>query len=304
LKDYFKKSTAIWIILTISVFTAFVSSLYLFCLSALPFTFIYLELGKVLGVFSKQDLALTLFGIGVGITSIIVIGFFFKFRKLENTELFTLIKKKILKPAIFSLMLALLFLLLLSTVPILGIMQQHSKIDGFVAENTNVSLQEYIERIKTFIPDNINDSYNNSKSAFEIDPLIYSSFLDPTILNALGLTRADVIFYQHWGACGQSATVTDELLHDAGYTTRQGYFIGEGADHQWAEVKLNNSWFVVDPWYIGSLVEISNLRWAMPDFENYTTVKVMYRNGTTLDLGKDYGYYPNTTLSVFEAQIS
>jgi hypothetical protein len=77
-------------------------------------------------------------------------------------------------------------------------------------------------------------------------------------------------------------------MHDAGYTTRRAHFLG--VDHSWAEVYWNGQWLIVDPWYIGTLVEIKNLRNLKPDFQNATSVEVIQRNGTVVDLGGDYGY--------------
>jgi len=286
-----KKSRIFLIFLLALVFTTVSLSFFFVAnISALPFTSTYFELAKVLGAFSKQDFAIALFGIGVGIASTIVIVFIFKFRTLTSTELFTLMKGKILKIIVFSLVVSLLFLFFFSAIPILGIMQQHSKIYDFVAENADVSLHEYINKTEIFLNNNVNNSWDKQEDEFEIDGWLYSTLLDPAILNSFGLTRADVILYQGWGSCGQEAFVIEELLHRAGYTTRRAHFIGEGADHGWAEVNWNGSWFIVNPWWLGKWVEISNLRWEKPAFQNYTTVEAMYRNGTNFDLGADYGY--------------
>ena len=74
----------------------------------------------------------------------------------------------------------------------------------------------------------------------------------------------------------------------AGYSTRQAHFVGW--DHAWAEVNKNGKWFIIDPWYIGNMVEITNLRELKPEFQNPSSVEVKFRNGTIVDLGKDYGY--------------
>jgi len=38
------------------------------------------------------------------------------------------------------------------------------------------------------------------------------------------------------------------------------------------------------------MVEITNLRELKPEFQNPSSVEVTFRNGTIVDLGKDYGY--------------
>jgi len=299
----FKKSTIFLIVLMILGFATFLIIIaFISTLSAMPFEFIQLELGKFFGIpFGYEVLLIVLFVIG---TSALMTLWFLRLRKLSTREIFNLIKKKrTIKLVIVSLAVSLLLLFSFYAILISGVAKEHSKLNAFVSENADVSLQDYIDKTESFLSNNVNNSYKKPESNFEIDQWLYSTLLDPALLNSLGLTRADVILYQGWGACGQFAIVTEEIMHDAGYTTRRARFVGEGADHEWAEVKWNGTWFIVDPGYIGKLVEIENLRERKPEFQNYTTVEVMYRNGTRFDLGKDYGYYSNLTLCVLESRL-
>lgn len=77
-------------------------------------------------------------------------------------------------------------------------------------------------------------------------------------------------------------------MHDAGYQTRDAYF--RNIDHQWAEVNHNGKWLVIDPWYIGNLVEIQNLKNLKPEFQQASGVNVQYNNGTILDASHEHGY--------------
>jgi hypothetical protein len=134
----------------------------------------------------------------------------------------------------------------------------------------------------------MNNSYNRPESAFEIDTPIYSTLLDPLVLKFWNITRSDIILYQGWGACGQTATVTQQLLHDSGYITRLAHF--KNIDHAWTEVKNNGTWFIVDSGYIGNLVRVDLLKNCKPAFQNATGVEVQYWNGTISDASKEHGY--------------
>lgn len=255
--------------------------------SAIPWSFLYIELGKIFGYFPELFLVLILAGILFALTTFSAR--VLKLAKLSNAEFLTLIRKRrTIKLIVLSLVLSLLVILLFSSVFALRIEQVSQKLDTFTAENVNESLQDYVINLQSFLNNNVNNSYNRPEASFEIDNWLYSTLLDPIILKGLGVTRADVIIYQHWGACGQAAIVIEELMHDAGYETRQAHFVD--GDHSWAEVNYNGKWLIVDPWYIGNLVEINNLKQLKSEFQNYTSVEVIYRNGTRFDLGKDYGY--------------
>lgn len=282
-----KKITAIWTLLLILIFSTSITLLFQ-VFSSMPLSFLYLELGKIFGAFPKEYLTF-------GLATILVIALLILIYSLRtrgiNTDPSVLLKnKKALRLIFIGLTISLLLLFFSSAKLLSEIEEQHEKMNVFVSEKMNMHLHDYINATEIFLNYNVNNSWDRPEAAFEIDNVLYATLLDSTILNSFGLTRADVILYQGWGSCGQEAFVIEELLHRADYTTRRAHFIGEGADHGWAEVNCNGSWFIVNPWWLGKWVEISNLRWEKPDFQNYTTVEVMYRNGTTLDLGKDYGY--------------
>jgi hypothetical protein len=78
-------------------------------------------------------------------------------------------------------------------------------------------------------------------------------------------------------------------MHDSGYETRLAHFIG--IDHEWVEVKNGTSWLIVDPWYIGNLVDIQTLRNTKHDFQKATGVEVQYYNSSAwVDASKEHGY--------------
>ena len=255
--------------------------------STIPLSFIYRELGNILGYFPE----LILVGL-LAIVFIILARFLTQFLNLTKTttqEFLVLIKKrKTIKISLLSFTIAILVILLFSFSFISIIEQKSKKLDSFIIENSDLSLNDYVIQISIFLNQNINNSYNKSEAHFEIDNRIYSNPLDAYIANSFGVTRADIIFYQGWGACEQAAFLIEELLLSAGYSTRQAHFVGW--DHAWAEVNKNGKWFIIDPWYIGNMVEITNLRELKPEFQNPSSVEVKFRNGTIVDLGKDYGY--------------
>jgi hypothetical protein len=74
----------------------------------------------------------------------------------------------------------------------------------------------------------------------------------------------------------------------AGYEVRQAFF--KNIDHQWAEVKYNGTWLIVDPWYIGNFVEAQSLKNVKPEFQQASGVEVQYSNGTRIDASHEHGY--------------
>ncbi|MEM1611513.1 MAG: transglutaminase domain-containing protein [Sulfolobales archaeon] len=94
-------------------------------------------------------------------------------------------------------------------------------------------------------------SYNNPMSTLKIDTML--SQTDYWLLSALHFTQAHVILWQGWGSCGEHAIATAYLLNRLGYAVRIAHF--SDIDHAWAEVYVNGSWYIVDPWYIGIVYE-------------------------------------------------
>ncbi len=162
------------------------------------------------------------------------------------------------------------------------------KIDTFVAENANSSFQDYVSNISSFLHKNVGAAWDRPEAIFRIDNLVSYTLLDPYIMKAWGVTRADLIVYQGWGTCGQAALLIGELFQRAGYETRQAFF--KGIDHQWAEVKHNGTWWIVDPWYIENLVQPINLRNLKPAFQKASGVEVQYTNGTRANASLEHGY--------------
>ena len=125
----------------------------------------------------------------------------------------------------------------------------------------------------------------------EIDKWICISPIDCTIMNLLGISRADLILCQGWGSCGQIAIVNTQILHELGYETRRAKFIG--IDHEWAEIKISeDKWQIVDPDYITNGKPLMNIEDLGSDsrFTKASGVKVLFRNGTVVDMKEEYGY--------------
>ena len=285
MKKIFNKPILFSTLLTTLLFTSILVILRL--PSSIPLSFFYLELGKNIGYF--PDFILVILLLVIPLTLIRIIPRYVSIKKGDIKNLETSINRKTIKKIIiFSFAISLLIIFSFSFLFISIINQDIKKTNEFTEKNSNLPLQEYTLKIASFLNQNINASYNKAESSFEIDNRIYLNLIDPHIMIFFEITRADIIIFQRWGACEQAAILIEELLHKAGYETRQGHFIDW--DHAWAEVKNGSKWLIVDPWYIGNLVEIDNLKELKPEFKNPTSVEVRYRNGTIIDLGKDYGY--------------
>ena len=160
--------------------------------------------------------------------------------------------------------------------------------------NSNITCT--IERIIQYIDSRLGWSWSNPMSALEIDNML--SPIDYWFLGMLGFTQAHVILWQGWGSCGEHAVVTAYLLHRLGYTVRVAHF--NDIDHTWAEVYVNGSWYIVDPWYIGGVYEkqYQGNKYLVPievlaslkDFSGDHKVLCGYLNGTEVDCTSEYGY--------------
>jgi hypothetical protein len=259
----------------------FLVAIALWLFSAIPWTFAYLEVGGLIGPVPLlgDTLPLLLFALVVSSVSFLTATKLMKNRRIRTRLFLNLfICLIVLSLAIFSF----------SIVFMPRVLQAAKKINTFVAENVSLSLQDYVTNVTSFLNKNVGAAYNKPEASFEIDRSISGTLLDPYIMNAWGVTRADLIVYQGWGSCGQTAILIGELLQRAGYQTRQAFF--KGIDHQWAEVKYNGTWWIVDPWYIGNLVEAKNLKNIKPAFQIATGVEVQYGNGTMVDASLEHGY--------------
>jgi hypothetical protein len=250
---------------------------------AIPWTFTYLLLGKLIGAgfFTEYVVNFAILVLLAGITSWVCIEASTKLAKNRTRKSFIL-------SLIMCMLIVFLVISLFSLIFISQVVRADDKISTFVAENRNFSFQDYVTNLTVFLDSNVRAAYGTFNASFQINRLIYGTAFDRYILGIWGLTEADIIVYQGWGSCGEAAILIEELLYRAGYETRLAYFIG--IDHEWAEVKYNGTWLIVDPWYIGNFVETENLRNVKPAFQNASGVDVLYMNGTICDASKEDGY--------------
>lgn len=254
-------------------------ALVLMLSSAIPWTFTYLWIGRLIGpneslmYVTRVLFVLTIFAVSLKVSM-----------KLKRIGTIWMITRTI----IISLIIPSLVIFSFSMVFMPQVLQVDQKIDMFVAKNANSSFDDYITNVASFLNNNVNSTWNKPEASFEIDNWVSISLLDPYIMRFWGVTRADLIVYQRWGGCGQAAILIEDLLQRAGYETRQAVF--KGIDHQWAEVNYNGTWWIVDPWYIGNFVDIQNLRSSKPAFQEALGVEVQYNNGTRIDASSEHGY--------------
>jgi hypothetical protein len=245
--------------------------------TAIPWTFIYLEVGRFVGpYFGLVLLILILLGIVICIPLVSCL-MSMKLRK-NKTEWIV----------VFSLVMSFLIMFSFSLVFMHRVSEAGKRIDVFIAENANLDFHDYVINVSSFLNNKVHNAYKKPEACFKIDNHIYGTCLGSCIMKIWGVTRADLIVYQGWGTCEQAAIVIEELLHNAGYETRQAYF--KNIDHKWAEAKYKGIWLIVDPWYIGNFVEIQNLKNAKPQFQQASGVWVLYDNGTVVDSSSEHGY--------------
>lgn len=272
-REKFPKQFFIGLLTSVFVFTIFT------IFTAIPWAFIYVEIGRCFGPYFGLALAsLTLIGIFAS-TSIISYNVLSRLKKATTR---CIILTNFITTLLISLLLSLIFIQRVS--------EADQKIAAFVAQNKSLNFPEYVASISSFLNVNIKNAYRKPEDLFKIDNHIYSTPLGAYLTQKFGITRASIIVYQGWGTCGQAAILIEELLARAGYETRQAHF--KNIDHAWAEVKYNETWLIIDPWYIGNLIEIQNLKTLRPQFQNATGVIVQYRNGTTTDASQEHGYLP------------
>jgi hypothetical protein len=245
--------------------------------SAISWKFAYLEIGKLVGpIPGLEFLVLILLVVPIILVSLRVS------MKLKKN------KKRIICMFVLGLAMSFLILLSFSLVFMPRVSEAGKKIDMFIAENADLNFQGYIIKVSSFLDENVRGAYNKPEASFKIDNDISGTILDPFIMKIWGVTRADLIVYQGWGSCGQAAILIEQLLYGAGYETRRAHF--KNIDHEWAEVKFNEKWLIIDPWYIGNFVEVQNLKNIRPEFLQASGVEVSYRNGTIVDASYEHGY--------------
>jgi len=274
LKSNFEKCISVLVWVSGYVTIAIILTLF----SAIPWAFTYLEIGRFIGPnLVLQYFILVLFVVTVSLVSYLVS---MKLKKRWIIWMFANVA--------ISLVISSVIIFSFSAAFMPQISQAGKKIDAFIAENANLSFRDYVNAVAYFLNDNVGAAYGKPEATFKIDALTSSTLLDPYIMQIWGVTRTDLIVYQGWGTCEQAALLIGELLQRAGYETRQAFF--KNIDHQWAEVKYNGTWLIVDPWYIGNLVEAQNLKNIKPEFQQASGVEVQYNNGTRIDAGHEHGY--------------
>jgi hypothetical protein len=256
----------------------FTSVIFIF-FSNIPWAFTYLEVGRIIGPVQFIDsIFLALFVVTVPLISF---GVSLKSKKNQAVWLFAL-----------SVMLSFLVISSFSIFFMSQVSQAGKRIDTFVAENVELSFQDYALSASLFLNSNVRSAWDKPEAVFRIDNWVSNTPLDPCIMKVWGVTRADLIVYQGWGACGQAAILLEELFLRAGYETRDAHF--KGIDHQWAEVKHNGTWWMIDPWYIGNLTQPfaqpQNLKNLKPAFQKASGVEVQYPDGTIADASIEHGY--------------
>lgn len=254
-------------------------------ITSISFKFSFLEIGKIIGPIPSLIILPLIPGVIL----------YLALRKLNlnlnfNKKLFSKIKtKKGIKLIATSLSLSLLITLLFSVIYFPLVIQTREKlVNPFIVQTKEQNLTDVATHISSFLGTNLKSSYKVHQALFEIDEDLFTTLLDPQLLQFWGISRADIILYQGWGSCGQAAILIEELLYKLGYESRRATFIG--IDHAWAEVKNDEEWLIVDPWYIGNLIQIQDLKTLKPEFEKASGVKVLYKNGTSLDMSKEHGY--------------
>jgi hypothetical protein len=273
-----KRNLGKWIPVLVWLSGYGVAAIILTVFSAIPWTFAYLEVGRFIGPIPVLEyFILALFAAAVSLVS------FLASMKLKKKWAVWVSANLVISIVILS---AVVFSFTLVFMP--QVSQAGKKIDTFITENANSSFQEYVTNLSSFLDNNVGKAYGRPEASFRIDDLISGTLLDPYIMQIWSVTRVDLIIYQGWGSCGQAALLIGELLQRAGYEVRQAFF--KNIDHQWAEVKYNGTWLIVDPWYIGNFVEAQNLKNVKPEFQQASGVEVQYSNGTRIDASHEHGY--------------
>jgi len=271
-------------------------AILLFFIFTIPSTlFYYYSLRFIYTLFPfLLEIRVLLFCVVLGVTLPLVL-YFSRRIKSEHTCKHATFKQdpKLLSCLMVSLLIILLFGELFA--PIIILQPVDSKIDAAILRAKsllyNASIELVVRKITDFVDDEVRNSYNRPESAFEIDNFL--SPLDYYVLNILGFERAHIIVFQGWGSCGQYAIVTEYMLRNLGFSSRRAKFIDR--DHEWAEVYINGTWFIVDPWFIAhsfnnSVLVQAQILATADKFKDSKGVIVIYPNGTQVDETFEHGY--------------
>ena len=106
------------------------------------------------------------------------------------------------------------------------------------------------------------------------------------------------------GACGEMANSTVVLLNQLGLDARVVSFPGE--DHVFVEVKLNGTWFTLDPGYFGGQLltreQRANYRIAETTIGAISYV-IAFQNGSFIELTQDYVPTDTIVIKVNEGNL-
>lgn len=179
-----------------------VAAIILTVFSAIPWTFAYLEVGRFIGPIPVLEyFILALFAAAVSLVS------FLASMKLKKKWAVWVSANLVISLVILSVVIFSFSLVFMPQVS-----QADKKIDTFITENANSSFQDYVTNLSSFLDNNVGKAYGRPEASFRIDDLISGTLLDPYIMQIWSVTRADLIIYQGWGACGQAALLIEELL--------------------------------------------------------------------------------------------
>ncbi len=280
------KITIYSIIITTVLFLAWMTFFYI---SAITNSFLLIETGKLTGPVCGEILSITTPVLFLISASLPILGYS---RKKPDRELIAIIsrqKKRVMTVIIAGLVMSFLITAVVSIPMMSEVRERGKKIDVFVAHNSAENLPLYVQNLTDFLNQNLNNSYNRKEATFEIDSKLSQTLIDPFIMNLWSVTTADIILYQHWGSCGQAAILLSQVMHESGLETRIAHF--KGIDHAWAEVNNGTNWLIIDPWYIGNMIDISTLRNVKPEFDEATAVEVQsFSNTEWVDASKEHGY--------------
>jgi hypothetical protein len=195
----------------------------------IPGAFLYIEIGKYVGPIIGLILLILIFILILAIPARVLNRFEKSMTKKEFAELIRRKKRQIFELVLISFLISFFVVSAFSFVFISAVSQQGSKIDAFVAQNANESLQDYTGNLTIFLNTNLKSCYNKPEWLYKIDEQVSTNFFDSWIMNVCSVNRAEVILYQGWGACGQAAILLQQVMHDSGYETRLAHF--KGVDH-------------------------------------------------------------------------
>jgi hypothetical protein len=164
-------------------------------LTALPWVFIFIEIGRFVGPYPSLILtSLTMIGVLTFITNYFIRD---AGKAKENTTKWIITT---------NLIIALIIALLLFSLFAQRISVAHQKIETFVIQNNELEFHEYVTAVCSFLESNVKNAYKKPETLFKIDEFIYRPIsLSKYVTQQLGFTRADIIVYQGWATCGQAA---------------------------------------------------------------------------------------------------